>query len=257
MGGGQPRRLRLTRLRLVLGVAICCLAGGYFVGLSSQQALSASSSSKVRGGLCRPGPGRCALHPQAAPAGTELTCAPSSTPGPPQKAPRLHSQRRPSLVYQGGGYAPPRRVCEDSCTGFTRNGVCDEGRPTHWRAMTRNRRKRQYQQDPSAALYTVHCDLGTDCLDCGPWVRRLGARAVLPWCGVPAAASRLPPAPALPCAALQVHTNTDEAVKWKPIKQIRQADPNVSLLRLLHGMAAPSASRTMLPAAALCAFVYF
>lgn len=72
-----------------------------------------------------------------------------------------------TLVWRGQRPGLVKRLCEDSCAGFTRNGVCDEGRPTlPYRALWRR------QQDPAQSVYQVHCDLGTDCGDCGTWVRR-------------------------------------------------------------------------------------
>ena len=56
-----------------------------------------------------------------------------------------------------------RSVCSDTCEGFARNGVCDEGR--------RRADAPPGQQPDSQAIFPVHCDLGTDCADCGPWVR--------------------------------------------------------------------------------------
>jgi hypothetical protein len=62
--------------------------------------------------------------------------------------------------------ARTKSVCDDSCAGQANNGVCDEGRPG--------------LKDAAAAgadwqkVFTVLCDLGTDCGDCGPWVSRPG-----------------------------------------------------------------------------------
>jgi FkbM family methyltransferase len=60
------------------------------------------------------------------------------------------------------GPAAVKSVCENTCTGFAKNGVCDEGRP--------NAKATLETQPDSAAIFEVQCDLGTDCDDCGPWV---------------------------------------------------------------------------------------
>lgn len=58
--------------------------------------------------------------------------------------------------------AAVKSVCENTCAGFTNNGICDEGRP--------NAQATPESQPDSAAVFEVQCDLGTDCGDCGPWV---------------------------------------------------------------------------------------
>ncbi|KAL4449441.1 hypothetical protein ABPG77_007085 [Micractinium sp. CCAP 211/92] len=102
--------------------------------------------------------------------------------------------RRPhpwsTLVWRGPRPGLVKRLCEDSCAGFTRNGVCDEGRPTlPYRALWRR------QQDPAQSVYQVYCDLGTDCGDCGTWY----------------------------------HTNSHESDAWRPIRDLRKLDANFSL----------------------------
>ncbi|KAK9906760.1 hypothetical protein WJX75_007525 [Coccomyxa subellipsoidea] len=47
-----------------------------------------------------------------------------------------------------------KTTCSDTCVGHSSNGICDDGR---------------------GGDGTVHCDLGTDCADCGPWTR------AVPW----------------------------------------------------------------------------
>ncbi|KAL4427804.1 hypothetical protein ABPG75_001893 [Micractinium tetrahymenae] len=95
-----------------------------------------------------------------------------------------------TLVWRGPKPGLVKRLCEDSCTGFTRNGVCDEGRPTlPYRALWRR------QQDPAQSVFQVHCDLGTDCGDCGTWY----------------------------------HTNSHESDAWRPIRDLRRLDANFSL----------------------------
>ena len=59
-------------------------------------------------------------------------------------------------------------MCEDTCPGHARNGVCNDGRPTPDKDET-----------DSMTIFEVLCDLGTDCSDCGPWVSTAPAR--LPW----------------------------------------------------------------------------
>eukprot|EP00879_Flechtneria_rotunda_P018331 GHRR01019228.1.p1 GENE.GHRR01019228.1~~GHRR01019228.1.p1 ORF type:complete len:561 (+),score=158.07 GHRR01019228.1:121-1683(+) len=63
--------------------------------------------------------------------------------------------------------------CQNSCFK-ARDGVCDEGRPSldtakqqwHWKLM---RPQQQQQTALPPGVSAVHCDLGTDCSDCGPW----------------------------------------------------------------------------------------
>ncbi|EFN60043.1 hypothetical protein CHLNCDRAFT_133271 [Chlorella variabilis] len=144
-------KARLGPLHLMLLVAVGCLAGGYLIGMTSSLPWKKTSKRGRR----------------AVPAGNA------------------------SLVWQGEGYAPSRHKCEDSCAGFTRNGVCNEGRATVQNAWSRQR----VEQDPANAALEVLCDLGTDCGDCGPWL----------------------------------HTATDAALKWRPIKEIRAASSNFSV----------------------------
>lgn len=97
----------------------------------------------------------------------------------PVHPPALQRGRRPhpwsTLVWRGPRPGLVKRLCEDSCAGFTRNGVCDEGRPTlPYRALWRR------QQDPAQSVYQVYCDLGTDCGDCGTWVRPALPAGALP-----------------------------------------------------------------------------
>lgn len=73
-----------------------------------------------------------------------------------------------------------------------RDGVCDEGR-----APVRPRRAAAHEAAQRAAglppgVVAVHCDLGTDCADCGPWA---GRQADEHWCGM------LPPVPTMRHAA--------------------------------------------------------
>lgn len=153
-----------------------------------------------------------------------------------------------TLVWRGPRPGLVKRLCEDSCSGFTRNGVCDEGRPTlAYRALWRR------QQDPAQSVYQVHCDLGTDCGDCGTWVRPPHRPAAQPTHTACAADARaLPPcrpaaaphtagiasvisvscdisgAALLAHAPLQYHTNSHESDAWRPIRDLRKLDANVS-----------------------------
>lgn len=62
-----------------------------------------------------------------------------------------------------------KTVCEDSCPGQAKNGVCNDGRPTP-----------DKDQTDSMTIFEVLCDLGTDCSDCGPWVRAPHAAQAAP-----------------------------------------------------------------------------
>lgn len=80
------------------------------------------------------------------------------------------SSKTSSQSSQSDGGSEPalgavKSVCENSCAGFANNGVCDEGRP--------NVQATAESLPDSAAVFEVQCDLGTDCADCGPWVRLL------------------------------------------------------------------------------------
>lgn len=59
--------------------------------------------------------------------------------------------------------AGPKTVCSDTCPGHASDGICDEGRP--------NVTAGAGAQQTGSPVQAVHCDLGTDCSDCGPWVR--------------------------------------------------------------------------------------
>eukprot|EP00798_Chlamydomonas_sp_ICE-L_P008195 gene8195-1457_t len=67
-----------------------------------------------------------------------------------------------SSVVTATGLPP---ICLDTCAK-ARDGVCDDGR--------------SQQKLSLGQFYKVTCDLGTDCLDCGPWI----PSAQVPWVGV-------------------------------------------------------------------------
>lgn len=71
-----------------------------------------------------------------------------------------------------------RRHCRNSCWK-ARDGVCDEGRPHRLPAMQEQQEQQQRAQGLPAGVSAVHCDLGTDCDDCGAWY---GQQADNTWC---------------------------------------------------------------------------
>lgn len=111
-------------------IGLVCLSAGYYLGQSAgspsavgRQAAAAAGGGQVGGG-----------------AGSSSGGSRASEPAP----------------------AAVKSVCENTCAGFTNNGICDEGRP--------NAQATPESQPDSAAVFEVQCDLGTDCGDCGPWV---------------------------------------------------------------------------------------
>ena len=91
--------------------------------------------------------------------------------------------------------ASSKSACDDSCAGQANNGVCDEGRPEPKDAAAT---RADWQK-----VFTVLCDLGTDCGDCGPWVSRPGRCSQSTCCCAEqgCCSSRLPAC--LPAAVLQ------------------------------------------------------
>jgi hypothetical protein len=125
---------------IVLLAAAICLAVGYALGANSLSAFSAAS--------------RTAASASVSAAGD------AATPGLPHA-----SEAESSNILSGNPVskegAGVKTVCEDSCPGRAGDGVCNEGRP-HAKADA---------PPEKLAILEVHCDLGTDCSDCGPWVR--------------------------------------------------------------------------------------
>lgn len=131
----KRRQRQPSRALVLLLVAAICLAVGYVLGGSSQSAFSATSSTAAS---------------VSAGGDTATSRASSSAAG-------AGSGGNPSGAGGGGGV---KTVCEDTCPGRARDGVCNEGRP-HAKADA---------PPEKLAVFEVDCDLGTDCSDCGPWV---------------------------------------------------------------------------------------
>jgi hypothetical protein len=154
---------------IVLLAAAICLAVGYALGANSLSAFSAAS--------------RTAASASVSAAGD------AATPGLPHA-----SEAESSNILSGNPVskegAGVKTVCEDSCPGRAGDGVCNEGRP-HAKADA---------PPEKLAILEVHCDLGTDCSDCGPWV----------------------------------HSNTDASDAWRPIQEIRAKNYPVLTRRTAH-----------------------
>uniref|UniRef100_A0A383VY30 Methyltransferase FkbM domain-containing protein n=1 Tax=Tetradesmus obliquus TaxID=3088 RepID=A0A383VY30_TETOB len=120
-----------------------------------------------------------------------------------------------------------RKHCSNSCFK-ARNGICDEGRPHANPTKQQQQEAAQRQQGMPPGVSAVHCDLGTDCRDCGPW---FGAQADSNWSE-----------PLLPVAFLRSHNVsvrarptsanalpanfsfafTDPALDWDVSKHVQQ-----------------------------------
>lgn len=154
-------------------VALICLAAGYLLGNSSRWAEASTQASEA---------GTAAELQQEPTAGaTGVDAAASSV--------NSGSSTQDAAAAGGaGGGAGVKTVCEDTCPGHAKNGVCNDGRPTP-----------ENDQTDSMTIFEVLCDLGTDCSDCGPWVRMLpavvGAAAACSMClqksSLPVLAGRL------------------------------------------------------------------
>eukprot|EP00878_Enallax_costatus_P032966 GHUV01036326.1.p1 GENE.GHUV01036326.1~~GHUV01036326.1.p1 ORF type:complete len:391 (+),score=73.39 GHUV01036326.1:262-1434(+) len=119
------------------------------------------------------------------------------------------------------------RHCRNTCYK-AHDGVCDEGRPH------KDPSKQHYQQQQQAAqgmpdgVSAVHCDLGTDCSDCGSWLGRQAheswSRAQLPIAFLKShnvsVRSRLTSASAGPVNLTVAFT--DPALDWDVSKYIQQ-----------------------------------
>ncbi|KAF8057631.1 branched-chain-amino-acid aminotransferase-like protein 1 [Scenedesmus sp. PABB004] len=79
------------------------------------------------------------------------------------------------VALAGSGGAAARGAggthCRNSCPR-ARDGVCDEGRPHRDPRRAEHQAAAQLAQGMPAGTSAVHCDLGTDCADCGPWAGR-------------------------------------------------------------------------------------
>ncbi|PRW60388.1 A disintegrin and metallo ase with thrombospondin motifs 12 [Chlorella sorokiniana] len=145
MAIARPKRLHSAVLRRFspLLIALVCLTAGYFLGRGGG---SPSSSGVPRSGAAAEGGGKVNTGSGGRGGGSGGSS----------------SSKGSSSSASDPGPAAVKSVCENTCTGFAKNGVCDEGRP--------NAKATLETQPDSAAIFEVQCDLGTDCDDCGPWV---------------------------------------------------------------------------------------
>ncbi|KAL4449442.1 hypothetical protein ABPG77_007086 [Micractinium sp. CCAP 211/92] len=125
-------------------VALICLAAGYLLGNSSRWAEASTQGSEA---------GTAAELQQEPTAGAAGVDAPASS------VISGSSTQDVAAAGEAGGGARVKTVCEDTCPGHAKNGVCNDGRPTP-----------EKDQTDSMTIFEVLCDLGTDCSDCGPWV---------------------------------------------------------------------------------------
>ena len=158
----KPGGALLQRFKPAL-IAIACLSVGYYTGRASQPGGSslgrqpaAAAGGKVR--YCC-GRGVFAFWAQHSCFTVGFV---SPVPLPIQVGSASSSGSSSGGSSSDSSPAAVKSVCENTCTGYTRNGVCDEGRP--------NAQAPPESQPDSAAVFEVLCDLGTDCGDCGPWV---------------------------------------------------------------------------------------
>ncbi|KAL4427805.1 hypothetical protein ABPG75_001894 [Micractinium tetrahymenae] len=146
-GAGAPSRG--PGKAMVGMVALICLAAGYFLGNSSRWA---EASTQVLGeGVA------AELEPQRAQ--QELGTAAGAGDDDFSSGGGGSASSTTAAVGGAGGGARVKTVCEDTCPGHAKNGVCNEGRPTP-----------DKDESDSLTIFEVLCDLGTDCSDCGPWV---------------------------------------------------------------------------------------
>lgn len=176
---------------MALVLALACLATGYFLGYNSGVSHAEATAEFKIGGSSNSGSGR-STGSNTATAGASGGGRGADERQQQQQEVQAQPDQRPAaqaVAVLGGGTsssagssstsaAGVKTVCEDSCAGHASNGVCDDGRPEV---------KLKAGTTDTNTIYEVHCDLGTDCSDCGAWV----------------------------------HNNTDASDSWRPIQEIR------------------------------------
>lgn len=157
----RPRRLALLLVwALVMGYLL--LAARQMVQRKSRDTATAAANSG--GGGDRDAPPRTGSDDDSSSSSSGSASAAIAKAADAEEEEAGAEQEAEAAEAAATGDAPaggaPKTVCSDTCSR-AKDGVCDEGRPNITAGA----------QQSTSPVQAVHCDLGTDCTDCGPWVR--------------------------------------------------------------------------------------